>query len=214
MTMGILYGMVARGQVVLAEFSATHTNATTVARQILDNMSQGNNDSNSSFSHDRYIFHVKRTDGLTVLCMADDASGRRIPFAFLEDIHQRFVKTYGRAIQSASAYAMNEEFSRVMSQQMDHFSTDPNADRLNRLKGEMSQVRTVMIDNIEKVLERGNRLELLVEKTSSMQGNSIRFKSQSRRYKNTVWWNNCKITATLILLLLLIIAYVLYAFLF
>ncbi|GMI81196.1 GRAVITY PERSISTENT SIGNAL 2, vesicle-associated membrane protein 713 [Hibiscus trionum] len=212
--MGILYGMVARGQVVLAEFCASQTTASTVARQILENMSQGKNDSNSSFSHDRYIFHVKRTDDLTVLCMADDASGRRIPFAFLEDIHQRFVKTYARAIHSASAYAMNEEFSRVMCQQMEHFSTEPNADRLNRLQGEMSQVRSVMIDNIEKVLERGNRLELLVEKTSSIQGNSVRFKSQSRRYKNTMWWSNCKIMAILILLLSLIIAYVLFAFVF
>ncbi|KAG8495668.1 hypothetical protein CXB51_013450 [Gossypium anomalum] len=214
MNMGILYAMVARGQVVLAEFSATQTNASTVARQILEKMSQGKNDSNSSFSHERYIFHVKRTDGLTVLCMADDTSGRRIPFAFLEEIHQKFVKTYGRAIQSASGYAMNEEFSRVMSQQMEHFSTDPNADRLNRLKGEMSQVRSVMIDNIEKVLERGDRLELLVEKTSTMQGNSLRFKKQSRRYKNAMWWSNCKITVTLILLLSLIIAYILFAFVF
>jgi len=64
----------------------------------------------------------------------------RIPFAFLEEIHQRFVKTYGRAIHTAPAYAMNDEFSRVLSQQIDYFSNDPNADRLNRLKGEMSQV--------------------------------------------------------------------------
>lgn len=64
----------------------------------------------------------------------------RIPFAFLEDIHQRFVKTYGRAIHTSPAYAMNDEFSRVLSQQMDYYSNDPNADRLNRLKGEMSQV--------------------------------------------------------------------------
>ncbi|XVE71500.1 hypothetical protein DITRI_Ditri10aG0155800 [Diplodiscus trichospermus] len=139
--MGIFYGLVARGQVVLAEFSTTQTNAATIGRQILEKMNESKNDSNFSFSHDRYIFHVKRTDGLTVLCMADDASGRRIPFAFLEDIHQKFVKTYGRALHSAAAYAMNDEFSRVLSQQMDHFSDDPNADRLNRLKGEMSQVK-------------------------------------------------------------------------
>lgn len=50
------------------------------------------------------------------------------------------MKTYGRAILSAPAYAMNEEFSRVLSQQMDYYTNDPNADRLNRLKGEMSQV--------------------------------------------------------------------------
>lgn len=64
----------------------------------------------------------------------------RIPFAFLEEIHQRFVKTYARSILSAPAYAMNDEFSRVLSQQMDHYSNDPNADSLNRLKGEMTQV--------------------------------------------------------------------------
>lgn len=64
----------------------------------------------------------------------------RIPFAFLEEIHQRFVRTYGRAVLSAQAYGMNDEFSRVLSQQMEYYSSDPNADRINRLKGEMSQV--------------------------------------------------------------------------
>ncbi|XP_039033421.1 vesicle-associated membrane protein 711-like [Hibiscus syriacus] len=93
--MAILYALVARGSVVLAEFTAASTNASTVARQILDNI-PGDSDINVSYSQDRYIFHVKRTDGLTVLCMADESAGRRIPFSFLEDVHQRFVKTYIR----------------------------------------------------------------------------------------------------------------------
>ncbi|GJV12392.1 putative reverse transcriptase domain-containing protein [Tanacetum coccineum] len=109
--------------IVLAEYSGTSTNASTIARQILEKIT-GNNDMNVSYSQDRYIFHVKRTDGLTVLCMADDVAGRRIPFAFLEDIHQRFVRTYGRAVLSAQAYGMNDEFSRVLSQQMDYYSND------------------------------------------------------------------------------------------
>ncbi|KAG6658633.1 vesicle-associated membrane protein 711-like [Carya illinoinensis] len=209
--MGILYGMVARGYVVLAEFSAVPTNARDIARQVLGRAQQGIEDSNTSYSHDRYIFHVKRTDGLTVLCMADDAFGRRIPFAFLEDIHQKFVKTYGRAILSAPFYAMNEEFSRILSQEMDRYSNDANADRLNRLKGEMSQVRSVMIDNIEKVLEKGDRLALLVEKTTTLQGNAVRFKRQSRRFKNTLWWRNVKLTFALVFALLIII-YVVLAF--
>ncbi|XP_057420023.1 vesicle-associated membrane protein 711-like [Lotus japonicus] len=212
--MGILYGMVARGLVVLAEFSAIQGNASVIAKQILNKINQGTDnyiDSNVSFSHDRYVFHVKRTDGLTVLCMADDAFGRRIPFAFLEDIHTRFVKTYARAILSAPAYAMNDEFSRILNQQMDYYSNDPNADRCNRLKGEMTQVRTIMIDNIEKVLERGGRLEMLVEKTSAMNNNAIRFKSQSRRYKNNLWWRNVRLTVALILIFVIVI-YIMLAF--
>jgi vesicle-associated membrane protein 7 len=72
--MAILYALVARGSVVLAEFSATSTNASVIARQILEKI-PGNTDAHVSYSQDRYIFHVKRTDGLTVLCMADEVAG-------------------------------------------------------------------------------------------------------------------------------------------
>lgn len=195
---------------MLAEFSGTTTNASAIARQLLEK-APGNDDMNVSYSQDRFIFHVKRTDGLTVLCMADENAGRRIPFAFLEDIHQRFVRTYGRAVLSAQAYAMNDEFSRVMSQQMEYYSSDPNADRINRLKGEMSQVRNVMIENIDKVLERGDRLELLVDKTENLQGNTFRFRKQTRRFRSTVWWKNVKLTVMLIVLLLVIV-YIVMAF--
>ncbi|KAI3737938.1 hypothetical protein L2E82_27955 [Cichorium intybus] len=208
--MTILYTLVARGSVVLAEFSNSQTNVSTIARQVLEKI-PGNNDTNVSYSQDRYIFHVKRTDGLTVLCMADDVAGRRVPFTFLEDIHQRFVRTYGRTVLSAQAYGMNDEFSRVLNQQMEYYSNDPNADRINRIKGEMSQVRTVMIQNIDKVLERGDRLELLVDKTATMQSNTIRFKKQSRKFRNSIWWRNVKLMFALIFLLLVVV-YVMVAF--
>jgi hypothetical protein len=51
-----------------------------------------------------------------------------------------------------------------------------------------------MIDNIDKVLERGDRLDLLVDKTTTMQGNTVRFKRQARRYRSTTWWRNVKLT--------------------
>lgn len=50
-----------------------------------------------------------------------------------------------------------------------------------------------MIENIDKVLERGDRLELLVDKTANMQGNTFRFRKQARRFRNTVWWRNVKL---------------------
>jgi vesicle-associated membrane protein 7 len=56
------------------------------------------------------------------------------------------------------------------------------------------QVRNVMVENIDKVLERGDRLELLVDKTETIQGNTFKFKKQARRFKNTLWWRNIKLT--------------------
>lgn len=63
----------------------------------------------------------------------------RIPFSYLEDIHMRFMKNYGRVAPYAPAYAMNDEFSRVLHQQMEFFSSNPSADTLSRVRGEVGE---------------------------------------------------------------------------
>lgn len=202
--MTILYALVARGTVVLAEFSAASGNSSTIARRILEKIPPGG-DSRVSYSQDRHIFHIMKADGLTFLCMASDTFGRRIPFSYLEDIHMRFMKSYGKVASTALAYAMNDEFSRVLHQQMEYFSSNPNADTINRVKGEIAEVRAVMVENIDKVLERGDRIELLVDKTSTIQDNTFRFKKQSRQLKQAMWMKNAKLLATLTCLIIVLL---------
>ncbi|MBA0786099.1 hypothetical protein Gotri_025740, partial [Gossypium trilobum] len=227
--MAILYAVVARGTVVLAEFSAVTGNTGAVARRILEKLPQ-EADSRLCLSQDRYIFHILRSDGLTFLCMANDTFGRRVPFSYLEDIHMRFMKNYGRVARYAPAYAMNDEFSRVLHQQMEFFSSSPSADTLNRVRGEvgeasilhwlefhfllsfflpwtckcvywlqidllfiLSLIRSIMVENIEKILERGDRIELLVDKTATMQDGAFHFKKQSKRLRQALWMKNAKL---------------------
>ncbi|KAL1825651.1 hypothetical protein ACET3Z_012429 [Daucus carota] len=207
--MAILYAVVARGTTVLSEFSAVSGNTGSVARRILEKL-PSESESRMCFSQDRYIFHILRSDGLTFLCMANDAFGRRIPFSYLEDVHMRFMKNYGRVALHAPAYAMNDEFSRVLHQQMEFFSSNPSADTINRVRGEVGEIRTIMVDNIEKILERGDRIELLVDKTATMQDGAFHFKKQSKRLRRALWMKNAKLlalmTCLIVLLLYIIIA--------
>ncbi|KZV33874.1 Vesicle-associated membrane protein [Dorcoceras hygrometricum] len=189
--MAILYGVVARGTTVLSEFNAVTGNVGAVVRRMLEKLAEsGSTDSRLCFSQDRYIFHILQLDGLTFLCMANDTFGRRIPFSYLEDIHMRFMKNYGKIASYAPAYAMNDEFSRVLHQQMEFFSSNPSADTLNRVRGE---VRTIMVDNIDKILERGDRIELLVDKTATMQDSSFHFRKQSKRLRQSLLKKNAKL---------------------
>ncbi|KAH7297107.1 hypothetical protein KP509_26G053800 [Ceratopteris richardii] len=206
--MAIHYAMVARASAVLAEYSSTPSNANAIARQILEKLPNVA-DSHVSYSQGRFIFHVTKADGLTFLCMADDSFGRRIPFSFLEDVRSKFMKTYGMKANMALPYAMNDEFSRVLNQQMEYFSKDVNADNINRMKGELNQVRNVMIQNIDKVLDRGERLELLVDKTATIQNRAFRFRKKAREFRSANWWRNVKLVALLIILILIIIYVVL-----
>ncbi|KAI7901051.1 synaptobrevin-domain-containing protein [Cokeromyces recurvatus] len=127
------------------------------------------------------------------MCMADDSFGRRIPFIFLQDLKNKFLSTYGRKRALDSPPFGLNEFSRVIEKQMDYFSTNPNADRLKQVHGEIEQVKDVMVHNIERVLERGERIELLVDKTDNLNQQAFAFKKRSTHLKRAMWWKNTKI---------------------
>ncbi|KAL1199210.1 Vesicle-associated membrane protein [Cardamine amara subsp. amara] len=210
--MAIIYAVVARGTVVLAEFSAVTGNTGAVVRRILEKLSPEISDERLCFSQDRYIFHILRSDGLTFLCMANDTFGRRIPFSYLEDIHMRFMKNYGKVAHYAPAYAMNDEFSRVLHQQMEFFSSNPSVDTLNRVRGEVSEIRSVMVENIEKIMERGDRIELLVDKTATMQDSAFHFRKQSKRLRRALWMKNAKLLVMLTCLIVLVLYIIIASF--
>ena len=60
------------------------------------------------------------------------------------------------------------------------------------IRGEISEVKNVMIENIEKVLDRGDKIELLVDKTDHLRADAFRFKRSAREVKGRAWWQNAK----------------------
>lgn len=50
------------------------------------------------------------------------------------------------------------------------------------------QVKDIMIENIEKVLDRGEKLDLLVDKTELLQGEAFAFRREAKRARRVMWW--------------------------
>lgn len=46
--------------------------------------------------------------------MAEESFGRRIPFAFLEDVKNRFKVTYGARAKTAVAFTMQADFAKTL----------------------------------------------------------------------------------------------------
>ncbi|KAG0256270.1 hypothetical protein DFQ27_005807, partial [Actinomortierella ambigua] len=86
----------------------------------------------------------------------------------------------------------------------EYFSTNPNADRIKQVQGEIEQVKDVMVHNIERVLERGERIELLVDKTDNLNHQAYAFKKRSTALKRSMWWKNMKLMVVLILVMIVI----------
>ncbi|KAJ2483898.1 hypothetical protein IWW56_000044 [Coemansia sp. RSA 2131] len=195
MSLGIIYALVARGPIVLAEHSTTPTNFQQVTHAILEKIPP--NDSKLTYVYDRYLFHYIRCNNIVYLCIADDKFGRRIPFAFLQDTMERFVAAYTEAEISEAACMGLNSFARTMARQMDYFSRSPQ-DSIRSVQGEISQVKDVMVQNIERVLERNDRIEILIDKSNSLNNAAFAFRKRSTALKRKYWWRNQKLMALVV----------------
>ena len=59
-----------------------------------------------------------------------------------------------------------------------YYNTDPEADKLNKLKNNLNEVKDIMVENIDKILEREQKVEILVKKTTTMNQLSSTIKKQ------------------------------------
>jgi len=199
----IIYALVARGTTILTEHSTRSGNYTKVVKRILEKIPP--QDGRMSYVFERHYFHYLVSDGLVFLCMADEAFGRRIPFAFLDDIKNRFFSTYGNRGKTALAYAMNADFARILETQMAYYSNNANADKIRKVHQKIDEVKDIMVTNNERVLERGERIELLVDKTEELNKESLNFKKKSTQLKRAMWWKNVKLMVILGIIILVII---------
>jgi len=123
-----------------------------------------------------FNFHYISESYFVFLCVAEADVGIRIPFAFLGDIQNRFFTTFGQKTPVANIN-YGEAFGRTLQDKMLYFSEDPSADKVNRVKKEIDEVKVVMERNIEKVLDRGEKIEILLSKTEDLSYSSFDFKS-------------------------------------
>jgi len=194
--MPILYALISREKSVLAEYTATSAtgNFPTVTRVLLAKIPV--HDGKMTYVYDEYVFHYIVEGGICYLCMSDEKNKHRIPFAFLEDIKQSFVGKYGmEAPQIAIAFAMNEEFSPIIRQRMDFYNSedaDRGIDNIGMVKSQIEDVKGVMVQNIEKILERGEKIELLVDKTDRLNQQAYRFQSSSRDLRRAMYWRQMR----------------------
>ncbi|CAN4115803.1 unnamed protein product [Withania somnifera] len=132
----------------------------------------------------------------TAYCVvAVESVGRQIPIAFLERIKEEFTKKYGGGkAATAVANSLNREFGPKLKEQMQYCVDHPEEiNKLAKVKARVSEVKGVMLENIEKVLDRGEKIELLVDKAENLRSRAQDFRTQGTTMRRKMWLQNMKI---------------------
>ncbi|CAJ2655699.1 unnamed protein product [Trifolium pratense] len=219
----LIYSFVARGTLILAEHSDFTGNFTTIALQCLQKLPASNN--KFIYNCDGHTFNFLVDNGFTYCVVAVESVERQIPIAFLERIKDDFNKRYGGGrATTATTRSLNKDFGPKLKQHMQYCVEHPEeVSKLAKVKAQVSEVKGVMMENIDKVIDRGEKIEVLVDKTENLrsQKNGMILQAQDFRQQGTqlrrkMWYQNMKIKlivlAIIIALILIIVLSVCHGF--
>lgn len=98
-------------------------------------------------------------------------------------------------------------FNSTLKKLMVEYGTTSSgkADAISNVQNEIENVRGIMTENIERVLERGERIDLLVDKTDRLGGSAHEFRMRSRGLRRRMWWKNVKLMALLVVVVIFLI---------
>ncbi|KIY72287.1 VAMP/synaptobrevin-like protein [Cylindrobasidium torrendii FP15055 ss-10] len=201
--MSLIHALVAQSSTILAEHKVGERNFSQATQTILSKIPPNN--SKLTYVWEQYLFHYISEGGYVYLVMAEDAAGRKMPFAFLNELQRRFTATPSSSDPSRPAYALQGSFGPTIAELMHTFNTAPPSDSLSRAQGELNQVKDIMVHNVEQILSRGERIELLVDKTDVMAGQATAFRRGARSVRRQMWWKNQKVVGLGVLAALIFI---------
>ena len=212
----LIYSFVARGTVILAEHTDFSGNFTTIAFQCLQKLPASNN--KFTYNCDGHTFNYLVDNGFTYCVVAVESVGRQIPMAFLERIKEDFTKRFGGGkAATAAAKSLNREFGSKLKEHMQYCVEHPEeVSKLAKVKDQVSEVKGIMMENMEKVLDRGEKIEVLVDKTENLHYQAQDFRQQGTQLRRKMWYQNMKIKlivlAIIIALILIIVLSVCHGF--
>ncbi|PVI03200.1 vesicle-associated membrane protein-like protein [Periconia macrospinosa] len=220
----LLYAGIAHNTKVLCEHNASPSSKTSSLLSVILPKLSHTTAEHKTLDVDPYFAHYHTlapssfppsqasAGGLTFLVVAEKNLGQRIPFGFLTTLEKRFFEEFDpastdfAALPSFGCAGFNGVMRRLMEEQGG--TESGQRDALRTAQREIDDVRGIMTENIERVLERGERIDLLVDQTDRLGVSARDFRVRSRGLKRRMWWKNVK----LMVLLALVVVFLVYLF--
>ena len=131
-------------------------------------------------------FHYVNHGGVCYLCLTDKSYPKRLAFNYLEELQKEFVQKYQQSgeVEGASRPYAFIKFDTFIQKTKKLYVDTRTQRNLSKLNEELSDVQDSMKQNIQDVLGRGERLDSVMAKSSSLRDASGKY-AKDARYLNT-----------------------------
>ena len=125
-----------------------------------------------------------------------------VAFSYLADLKKKFFSLYDKQkIQTSYSYQL-KRFSDEIQKLQDFYIKNPQS-KLAMLKNNINQTSEIMHQNVEKLFQRNEKLEITLQKSNNLLGNSDVFYKNIHRMKMKQKYKRLKYIALFILIILI-----------
>jgi vesicle-associated membrane protein 7 len=168
-----------------------------------------------SYAYDQYGFHIisDQDTNLCFLCMAEKDMGRRIPFAFLQELVEAFKKRHQPSLVrmatdpnlSTDYQGFKDEIQTTMVR-----CNSPSSDRITGMMKKVEHINDKLMESMDKLLDRQEKIEVLIQQSENLATTSQTFRREATTLQRVMWWRNMRVViglsiGALVLLVILIL---------
>jgi hypothetical protein len=148
-----------------------------------------------SDSPQRIGYHILSDDEVAFALITDEQMTRRGAHLILDEISKLFHKMFVEAphkLSSKSCDVFQQPLQQLIARQVSSAGVD---EKVKQVKRTVEEVKGLALDNVERVLARGQQIDEIISATDDLQSQSQGFQRSSRALRNQMWWNNAKAKA-------------------
>jgi vesicle-associated membrane protein 7 len=137
--------------------------------------------------------------------MTDKDYSNRFAYHFLFLTRDNLIQEFGSDLSSAIAFSINEKYLNTLKASMVKYSVPEHLDNFAVINQNIRDVQEIMMQNIEKIIARGEKIEILVAKSEELEVNAKVFKKKANSAKKHFCIEHFKIILLVIVIVIAII---------
>ncbi|EIM19735.1 VAMP/synaptobrevin-like protein [Wallemia mellicola CBS 633.66] len=179
--MMLVYSLVGQNNSIRNEYNASTRDYSQIVEQVMEKIPPNN--SKLTFKYKDININYLSDNGIVYLVISQDSVSRAVAFKYLLDLQQKFT----------SVEDSDVDFTDTIKDLLESYNTQPPEDQLGKTQNELNQVKDVMIQNMESIIDRGDRIDNLVDRTNEMSSQAFAFRKKSTMLRRQMWYKNKKI---------------------
>ncbi|ORC83414.1 vesicle-associated membrane protein (VAMP) [Trypanosoma theileri] len=163
-------------------------------------------DTKVSYQYESHVYHFLVENEIVYCCISGSDYKSRTVFGFLMQIRDSFKSQFAG---SANRYprssditpAVCSKFCTTLATSTRTFNENPQADKIGKINDQIDNTKQIMLENLDRLIDRGERIENLCDKTEQLRDEAQFFHSSARELKRKMLIRNIKLAIAILLVL-------------